>query len=933
MAANQTSVKVTADASGYTAELDRAAKSAAAFGAAQDAASRRVQAAQAAIAEAADNGSTASAKAINNFVSQLSRQADAAGKTQAQMMQLKAAQLGVADSVSEYISQIESAAEHTEHLSFASSGARRELLVLAHEASQGNWSRFGGSLMVLGERIDAMALLLSPLGLAFAATAGTAALFFKMVHDGYAEIDAFNKAINATGGFIGLSAAQMAEMSNGLQTGSMSLKTVRDAMAQVAATGAFTADNLGLATQAAVAMASDIGIGTDKAAESLAKIQDNVLSWVDSYQRAHHTFSAAQVEEIDNFVKLGDTAGATNAIMRDLANSHAAIEADANAHMGAVLDWWNQLKYSVTTVRNAISNIGVPDSIDKQVGDQFAKVEAAQKALAAIQGGSSFSVDAAKQQLAVEMQKLDVLRQQQTVVNSAQRAREASAKSGDAKVAVDSYLRDDKYATPSEKRGNELDAENTAFTKATKDLSQTSADYQAALKKHYAAVQQINDEYAKKTKPKNNSQAFNGRLTSMVAANQLIEAEEKRSATALKAQRDAGYIDNTTYLQRLHDLQATAIDQEIANAQKRVDIAAAKPESSAYQEALKTLQDLTSQRKAVDQELTLALQKSAQVRAGNVQKYSEQEASVLGKQTDSYSTTYKTRFLSTDQKADYDARLKVVQDYQTQLAALKEKYSGPAADQLEYQQEKAVAAQAYEDQRAALEAHLQQEQQLRESYSEQFQKAALAVVGSAQTNAQTAAAAFQASFNDMNNALESFVTTGKFSFSSFATSVLDDLAKIALKAAESQIFNALFNTDSTGFSTGGSVGHYATGGSITGAGTGTSDSIPAMLSNGEYVIRASQANKYRSLLDSINNGRAAHFATGGVVGSVGTQTVGPSVSGGSPIHLSLSGGGGGLTPQDLVALAPQFQSMIDKRMSQKMGGQGGYADMIRRNRI
>lgn len=929
MAANQTSVKVTADASGYTAELDKAAKSASAFSAAQDAAAQRVQVAQKAIAEAAENGSNTSAKAINNFVSQLARQADAAGKTQAQLLQLKAAQLGVADSVSGYISQMEQAAQHTEHLSLASSGARRELLVLAHEASQGNWKRFGGSLLVLGERIDAMRLILSPLGLALGVVGAAAYAFFKIVSDGYAQVDAFNKAINSTSGYIGLSAAQMAQLSNGLQTSSDNLKTVREAMAQVAATGAFTADNLGLATQAALAMAADIGVGTDKAAESLGKIQDGVVKWLTDYQQAHHAFSAAQVEEIENFNKLGDTTGAVNAIMRDLSTAHARIQADADAHMGAVLDWWNQLEYSITRAKNAIMNIGVPDSIDKMVGDQYAKVEAAERNLAQQKTmGAMGNLLVAQQQLDVENAKLKTLRDQQTVVNTTQRKRESDAKSGDAKVAVNSYLDSDKYASPAQKQNLELTSEDGAFAKATAGLVKGSADYQAALKRHYANVQQINDEYAKKTKGHVNSEAFHGMLASMVAANQLIEAEEKRSQTALKAQRDSGLIDNTTYLQSLHDIQATALDKEIANAQQRVDIAKAKPESAAYQEALKTLKDLTAQRQAVDDTLTSSLAKSAAVRAANVAKFSQQEGTATRKQSDGYNTAYATRNMSSQVKADYDARTKVVQDYENTIAALKEQYDSPTADKEEYRQKLVVAQQAYEDQATLLESHLQAQQALRESYGEQMKKALVSIAGDAQTNAQLAATAFTSVWQTASSALDSFITTGKFNFSSFTASILDDLAKIALHAAESQLFNSI--ASSSFFSAGGSVGHFATGGNISGPGTGTSDSIPAMLSNGEFVVNASSAKKYGSLLNSINSGHMAHFASGGAVGSAAANTA-PSGSG-QTLNLNLSSSGG-LTQADLIALAPHFQTLIDKRMAQRMNGQGGFADLIRQGRI
>ena len=48
--------------------------------------------------------------------------------------------------------------------------------------------------------------------------------------------------------------------------------------------------------------------------------------------------------------------------------------------------------------------------------------------------------------------------------------------------------------------------------------------------------------------------------------------------------------------------------------------------------------------------------------------------------------------------------------------------------------------------------------------------------------------------------------------------------------------------------------HFATGGAVSGAGTGTSDSIPTMLSNGEFVINAKATAKNRSMLEWINSG-------------------------------------------------------------------------------
>ncbi len=65
-------------------------------------------------------------------------------------------------------------------------------------------------------------------------------------------------------------------------------------------------------------------------------------------------------------------------------------------------------------------------------------------------------------------------------------------------------------------------------------------------------------------------------------------------------------------------------------------------------------------------------------------------------------------------------------------------------------------------------------------------------------------------------------------------------------------------------------GGHATGGLITGPGTGTSDSILARLSDGEFVINAKSTAMYRPLLEAINN----RFATGGYVDPAAPRAIG-----------------------------------------------------------
>jgi len=63
-------------------------------------------------------------------------------------------------------------------------------------------------------------------------------------------------------------------------------------------------------------------------------------------------------------------------------------------------------------------------------------------------------------------------------------------------------------------------------------------------------------------------------------------------------------------------------------------------------------------------------------------------------------------------------------------------------------------------------------------------------VSDATNAANQGKAAFDAVTNAMNSAIDNFVTTGKFSFADFTTSVIQDLEKIALKAAAAQVLKA-----------------------------------------------------------------------------------------------------------------------------------------------
>jgi len=73
------------------------------------------------------------------------------------------------------------------------------------------------------------------------------------------------------------------------------------------------------------------------------------------------------------------------------------------------------------------------------------------------------------------------------------------------------------------------------------------------------------------------------------------------------------------------------------------------------------------------------------------------------------------------------------------------------------------------------------------------------------------------------------------------------------------------------------IGGFANGGFVSGPGTARSDSIPAVLSNGEFVVNAQATSRFRPILEQINNPK--QFQSGGMVDANGTSAQTPQAAG------------------------------------------------------
>lgn len=96
-------------------------------------------------------------------------------------------------------------AKEAEETSRWTAASRRELLVLGHEMAMGNYKRFAGSIMVLGEQMDWMHKIMTPAGLAIGAVAGTIGLSAAVTYKAAEAMADYGEAVHKTSQVTGAS--------------------------------------------------------------------------------------------------------------------------------------------------------------------------------------------------------------------------------------------------------------------------------------------------------------------------------------------------------------------------------------------------------------------------------------------------------------------------------------------------------------------------------------------------------------------------------------------------------------------------------------------------------------------------------------------------------------------------------------------------------
>ena len=256
--------------------------------------------------------------------------------------------------------------EHSFKGMIASGGVFRELLVLIHESLiMGNWSRFGGSLMVLAERLGVSAAIFSAAGAGVGTGVIALGAYTVAAIKGEIESTKLAKALSLTGRMAGITEGQFNAMAESIgQQMPGHVLVARNALLALVSTGQFTGDALASVGRAAVEFSQYSGEDAQKSVEFFAQMKDGVAKWAAKANEQYHFLTLAQFDYIASLERQGQVEAAQKAVADDFFNH---IQQTGTENLGYLERAVNAVTNGIKGMWDALEGVGRATTIEDQL--------------------------------------------------------------------------------------------------------------------------------------------------------------------------------------------------------------------------------------------------------------------------------------------------------------------------------------------------------------------------------------------------------------------------------------------------------------------------------------------------------------------------------------------------------------------------------------
>lgn len=808
----------------------------------------------------------------NRFIQSLKRQVATQQLSRAELLRVKAAELGVSSAADVYIRKLDTATKSTHALGLKSAQARREIGVLIGELARGNFGALRSSGITLANRAGWIEQLMSPKGMMIGGVVGgiAAAVYGlgKAYYEGEKESEEFNKQLILTGSYAGKTAGQLNEMAKSLAGNGVTQHDAAGVLAQVVGSGSFRGGQVETVARAAVAMQNATGEAVDKTIANFQKLYDSPTRASEELNKQLHYLTSSQYEYISSLEQRGFKEAA----------GQAAADAYGKAEQRRSQQIIDNLGIIERAIRSATSrwkefwdaalNIGRPKTEQyqlEQVNQAINQIYEDRK-----KSGKSDLFDAGLQKLLSQKKGLEfVIKSQEGYAES-----QAKAKKADDNVTA-SLIYQNRILSENLSWQKKRSA---ALTELWANVAKAPGKWSQAQRE--TAVAQINTD--NKPPVTHKSPAYHNDEASRL----LLQYSQQQAQ--VEGQIAAAKLSTTEKMTEAHK-QLLAFQQRITDLSGKKLTAEEKSVLAHKDEIEQALQKLDiSQQDLQHQNALNELKKKTLTLTSQL---TEEESRVRQQ----HAMALATMGMGDQQRGRYDERLKIQQQYQDKLEQLKRdsKAKGTYGSD-EYRQ----AEQALKD---SLDRRLAEwadySAKVDAAQGDWMQGASRALDNFLAQGGNVAGMTenvFTNAFNGMADGIANFALTGKMDFRSFTVSILADLAKMEARIAASKLLGSVLGMFGAGASAGGS----------TPSGAYSSAALSVIPNADGGVYRSAGLSQYSGSI--VNRPTFFAFARGAaVMGEAGPEAILPLRRGANGKLGVVAAGSGGMT-----MFAPQYHIAI-----------------------
>ncbi|KGD95237.1 hypothetical protein JL37_11120 [Achromobacter sp. RTa] len=848
---------------------------------------------------AASAGAQAYATAGGRFLQSLERQAQAIGKTRSELLELRAAELGVAGRAAPLINQLKaqeaafnSGAEglnrygmSAKQMDAAMRGVPAQLTDIFVSLQGGQQPmtvmlQQGGQLKDMFHGVvpaaQALGSTLLKLVTPYTAAAAAAVALGFAAYQGHEETERFNRTIRLTGNYAGVTAGGIREMSAAAaELGGGGLGKARQAVESLVATGQISKDTITSLSATMVELQRASGQSMDDISKDFARMPEGVTKWAEEHNRSMNFMTLAQWDYIRTLEETGNREAAMQATSRAL---HDYLGTEAPQKLGFLERAWRGVKKEAEGYWEVLKSVGRDATLGEDIREVEERIRQREQRL---ERGALSDVNRRRTEmnLAADRAELASLQDKKGIEDATAQVKGLNAAANAAAIAAGRALDDLDAAADKKRQLAKALEENAKYEKDIRSVDPNDKRISAEnIKAREAATRK---RFEDKDATSAGQNGISAQLAAMQAQARLREEALRQENTRLEGERARGLLSEEQFIHQRAEAQRAALQDELEVVRKQAELAGGKKQLAERERYLGRVKELEAQIvRSHAQEATEIEKYQEKIRGAlratqlDIQNYRETRDLQAGRQINAMTLGANDRALvdSINQAQD---RFRRIRDGFTDKM-LREGGAG-ALDSEQYLQGIAQIDAAMLEQVERERGYMQQRVALQADWKNGALLAVNEWVDGAANLMGQSQQVFSSLFSGMENLVANFAISGKANFAEFTRSVLADLAKIAARQAMmglvTSVAGSLF-----GLGSGAAAGTEAMASSVQAAG---GDGIGSLIASNGWVANA-KGNVYSSpSLSAYSNGvydtpQVFAFAKGaGVFAEAGPEAIMP----------------------------------------------------------